>query len=104
MFKSVTPQPFFPTIAWVHDLEDSVATRLNAQLAGDLDRMTAPRPPLTPGLTWQTEQNMHELEVFAELTALIKTAAIGVMDKMEIECDGPLITGCWANKIGRAHV
>ena len=59
--------------------------------------MRSCRDPAVITLTWQTEQNMHELEAFAEFTALIESAASGVLDKMEIECEGPVITGCWAN-------
>ena len=97
MFESISAKAFFPTLVWVHEVEAARAQRLNTQLSADLDRMTAPRPQLRTGQTWQTDQNMHELPEFAELTAVINAASKGVLDKFEVDCEDFAITGCWAN-------
>jgi len=98
MFERVTVHPFFPTYVWVHDLKPEIYQRLNPQLLKDLDEMTAPRPPLPPGNhSWQTEQRLHEIEEFNELTGIINGACKGVLDQIEIAYDSFVITGCWAN-------
>ncbi|MGF1611367.1 MAG: TIGR02466 family protein [Kiloniellales bacterium] len=97
MFEKVEEHSLFPTCIWVHDLEAERARRLNEKLFHDLDRLTAPRPKLPPGQTWQTEQFLHELEEFRELVEAIEAAALGVVEKMEIVHDGLQITACWAN-------
>ncbi len=94
---SIEPQPFFPTYVWVMDLPPEDYEPLNQKLARDLNMLTKPRPQITRGQNWQTEQNMHEFEEFDELIALFLSAAEKVLAAFELE-HGPLrITGCWAN-------
>ena len=98
MFERVTVHPFFPTYVWVHDLKPELYQRLNQQLLKDIDEMTAPRPQLPPGNhSWQTEQRLHEIEEFDEVTGIINSACKGVLDQIEIGYDSFAITGCWAN-------
>ncbi|MEM7170595.1 MAG: 2OG-Fe(II) oxygenase family protein [Pseudomonadota bacterium] len=97
MFENVKAQPVFPTLIWIFDLPAEVRDRINPQMRQDLDRMTAPRPPLKPGTNWQTEGTLHEWPQFAELTALVHKAAQSVLDKMAVEYDDTVITGSWAN-------
>ncbi|MDH3473523.1 MAG: TIGR02466 family protein [Rhodospirillales bacterium] len=95
--EEIIPQPFFPTYAWVMDLKPAVYEPLNRQVAHDLNALTAPRPQIPRGRNWQTEQNLHEFEEFAELVKLFYSASEKVLDTLEIEYGGITITGCWAN-------
>lgn len=99
-------QPIFPTFVWAHDLKAEIAEPLNARLAQALDLLTQPRPALPPGQTWQTDQTLHTLPEFEELTKAMLFASGEVMRVMEIEQDGFEITGCWANLCpsGGAHM
>ena len=66
MFKKVTSKPLFPTYIWSFDLEDEISAGLNVDLMKGLDALTPERPKLEPGRKWQTDQNLHEFEEFAE--------------------------------------
>ena len=96
-FESVTPQALFPTTAWVFDLPDAEAEPLNRQLAADLNALTAPRPRIVQGQNWQTEQNLHEFEEFKELVALFHSATRTVLERLAVDYEDLVITGCWAN-------
>ena len=97
MFANAGIQTFFPTYVWVFDLEPARAQQLNTQFMADLDRLTAPRPQIATGHTWQTEQTLHEFPEFASLVEMINTASASVLDQIEIDYRGFVITGCWAN-------
>ncbi len=102
---SVSEPPFadrierglFASHIWVHDLEEGYAQRLNEQLFRDLDEMTRPRPPLRPGLTWQTDQVLQDLPEFQELMGVFRSASKAILDLMRVEYEDFVITGAWAN-------
>ncbi len=97
MFKQVKVHDLFPTPIWSLDLEDDVAERLNRQILSQIDRLLSPRPEIPIGATWQTDQNLHTLPAFAELTEGINKAARGALDFMKVDCSTFEITACWAN-------
>ncbi len=97
MFQEATSRAIFPTNIWLWDLAPEIGTRLNQQMIQDLDRITAPRPPLKPGANWQTDQNLHEMAEFAEISDYVRGAAREVLTGLEVEFDDTVITGCWAN-------
>jgi len=96
-FASVDAKPFFPTYIWVLDLKPETYEPLNRQVAKDLNDLTAPRPQILPGQNWQTEQNLHEFEEFADLVRIFYDATATVLEALELEHGPPMITGCWAN-------
>ncbi len=97
MFEEKKVIALFPSLVWTHDLRREEREPLNAQLAREIDSLISPRPQLTPGQTWQTEQDLHRREAFAELMPYIREAASSTLDFLEIEYDAFEITGCWAN-------
>lgn len=97
MFSYATVEPFFPTPVWIHDLEPDTAARLNPELMQTIDEITSPRPAIAPGASWQTEQSLHKLDQFAELTGIIHFATENILKFLEIDYEGFEITGCWAN-------
>ncbi len=97
MFENTTALPLFPTLVWMHDLAADRYRPMNDRLAQAIDAIISPRPPLLPGQTWQTEQDLHERESFAELLPYIRQATAGTLEFLEIEYEAFEITGCWAN-------
>lgn len=97
MFENVAITEMFPTLLWVVDLEAKVRDRLNEKLTAELDKITGPRGPLGIGQTWQTDQNLHELDEFADLVHIITAAIDGALEFLKIEDFHYIITGCWAN-------
>ncbi|MDX1514589.1 MAG: 2OG-Fe(II) oxygenase family protein, partial [Gammaproteobacteria bacterium] len=78
-------------------LKPERAARINERIAAKLKQLTADLPDLPPGGKWQTDQNLHRLEEFSELTAVINGAARGVVEFMKLVYTSLEITGCWAN-------
>ena len=97
MFKKVTPKQLFPTYIWSYDLEDEISASLNIDLMTSLDDLTPEKPKLAPGEKWQTDQNLHEFEEFAELVKIFYAATTEVLDVLGVDYGGFEITGCWAN-------
>jgi len=97
MFENTTAVPLFPTLVWLHELAADRYRPMNDRLAKEIDAIITPRPPLLPGGNWQTEQDLHEREGFAELLPYIHQATTGVLEFLEIEYESFDITGCWAN-------
>lgn len=97
MFANVEERALFPSFVWIHDVEPAVAEPLNAKLFQDLDEITKPRPKLSRGHNWQTEQVLHELPQFQGLVEIIMAASKGVLDAMAVAYERFEITGCWAN-------
>ena len=89
--------PLFPTFVWNMQLKRKDYEVINEKIRNKLKEMTANQPALEPGKKWQTEQELHRLEEFKELTAFINDAAKGVLDFLKVAYDDFEITGCWAN-------
>ncbi len=92
MFKKVTPKKLFPTYIWSYDLEDEISAGLNVDLIKGLDELTPDRPKLDPGRKWQTDQNLHEFEEFAELVKIFHAATTEVLDVIGVAYSGFEIT------------
>lgn len=98
--------PLFVTPLWVFELAPEIASRINAGLEERIEAALTPRPPIKPGETWQTDQNLHLMPEFAELDRHIRRAAHFVFDEvLALVYEDFLITGCWANinPVGAAH-
>jgi len=104
-FEFSTVEGFFPTPVWVFDLPSERASVLNSRLRASLESMLMPLPDIAKGATWQTEQNLHEVPEFQELTALIQQGATSALQSLEVEQSDLAITACWANinPRGSAH-
>ena len=97
MFIQKSAEPIFPTWIWIHDVDPALTGPMNGRLSEALDRMLRPWPTLPRGRNLQTDQVLHELPEFAELTEIMLAAADSAMEAMAAEHDGFCITGCWAN-------
>ncbi len=97
MFDKIAPEHLFPSPIWIHDVKPEIAGPLNARLIDELDRLIAVKPPRAPGETWQTEATLHERPAFKELADIFRSAAKGVLDRLEIQYGPFEITGCWAS-------
>jgi uncharacterized protein (TIGR02466 family) len=97
LFEKTQALTLFPTFVWVHDLPAGPAQAFNAHLEAAVLRLIEPRPKLQPGQTWQTHQDLHLRPEFAELARLIRSAATGVLEYLQVEYADFEITGCWAN-------
>ncbi len=89
--------PLFPTSVWKLRLKPEDAERVNNSIKKKLNELTAGKPRLSPGKTWQTEQQLHRFKEFEELIALIHGTVKGVLDFLQVIYDSFEITGCWAN-------
>ena len=89
--------PLFPTFVWSMQLKRKDYEEINEKIRNKLKELTADKPVLKPGKKWQTEQELHKLEEFQELTAFIYDATKGVLDFLKVVYDDFEITGCWAN-------
>ena len=87
----------FPTPVWVVDLEPERYEPLNETIKRHLDAMIGDVPPVDAGGTLQTDNNLHEFDEFAGLTALIVDSSEAALNFLQIEYDNFQITGCWVN-------
>lgn len=87
----------FPTPLWIVDLEPARYEPMNRAILSNLDRMMGPRPSGAPGGTLQTDNNLHEFDEFADITAHIAASVEAALKFLKIKHDHYLLTGCWAN-------
>jgi uncharacterized protein (TIGR02466 family) len=97
MYANIAVNELFPTPFWTVDLKPEKYEPMNAAIVAAIDDLMSPWPELGVGGTWQTDQDLHLLDEFAELTAVINNAVKGAFEFLEIAYDGFEITGCWAN-------
>lgn len=104
MFRNAEYLQLFPTCVWRHELSD--ADRLNSDLMKAIQaiRSATPSRGRNPG-SWQSPGDLHRRAEFRGLMKPIVGALTGVMDFLEIEHKGLLITNCWANvtRRGASH-
>lgn len=87
----------FPTLVWKAYLKKEVYELLNKKLTDKLDELKGAMPELPPSRTWQTEQNLHEIDEFSELMSYVSTMSKSILDFSKVIYDDFTITGCWAN-------
>ena len=63
--------PLFPTFVWKTELKAEVYGPMNETIKTKLREATASLPTLTAGEKWQTNQELHTLQEFSELTSYI---------------------------------
>ncbi len=95
MDAKMVPVQIFPTVVWAWDLPQGPA--MNGGLAAFVDGLLTPRPPVAPGASWQTAQDLQERPELAELVAAIRSAGETVLNELRVQYEDFEITGCWAN-------
>jgi len=87
----------FPTFVWKTELKAEVYEPMNETIKAKLCEATASLPTLTAGEKWQTNQELHTLQEFSELTSYINASVKAILDFLKITYESFFITGCWAN-------
>ena len=93
MFQYLSVEELFPTPLWVIDLDKGPSERLKRDLMHDIHRLTEPREPVGIGGSWQTDPILHRLPEFADFMSLVRKAAKGAVDFLDIEYRGFTVTG-----------
>jgi uncharacterized protein (TIGR02466 family) len=97
MIEKQEVQELFPTPLWVVDLKPAEAAPFNAKLKAEIEKIISPRPKVPAGSNWQTPQDLHKREAFADFVKLLDVASRGVARFLQIDQHPMSITGCWAN-------
>lgn len=97
MFQKLAVQELFPTPVWIADLDSKRRASLNAHLLRTIYELTEPRNDLPPGGSWQTDSTLHQHPAFFDFIDLVAKTAKGALGFLELEYDGIVCTGCWAN-------
>lgn len=89
--------PLFPTFVWKTELKAAAYGPINETIKAKLRESTMSLSALAPGEKWQTNQELHELQEFRDLTSYINASVKGILDFLKITYESFFITGCWAN-------
>jgi uncharacterized protein (TIGR02466 family) len=89
--------PLFPTLVWKMQLSRDTYEPINEKIKAKLMALARATPDLAPNGKLQTDQTLHQLPEFDELSDIINGAATGVLDFLKIIYESLEITGCWAN-------
>lgn len=100
-FESSDVLPMFPTLVWKSLVRADVRERMNARIFSALDKIRGGTPPLAPGEGWQSHQDLHKLEEFADLVSCVSGMAKSILLFLKVGYDACEITGCWANVLAR---
>lgn len=94
-----TPDLFqiFPSFVWRARLKLDLYESINKSILSNLGGIGAPLDRLKQGESWQSDHNLHELELFRPITAWMKTAADAVLNHLKVVQADAQLTGCWAN-------
>ena len=95
MFTETRIVNLFPIPIWIHELEPDQAERINRSALQVIEAIKAETPGLPPH--WQTPNDLQNRPEFEELNGVVKTAASGVLNHLQLEYGSFTITGCWAN-------
>ncbi|MGH8224048.1 MAG: 2OG-Fe(II) oxygenase family protein [Woeseiaceae bacterium] len=95
----------FPTLVWKIQLAPRSRQRINSDVLRDLDEINGDIGGIPPGSSWQSRQDLHRRERFADLVSCIHGTAQTVLRFLKVGYDAIEITGCWANinTPGAAH-
>lgn len=104
-FESSQIISMFPTFVWQTMIQEEIYQTINKDILKKLNELTQSIPEFIPGTSWQSNQNLHELEEFQHLLSLVTPMTKSVLEFLKIGHVGFEITGCWANinAKGTAH-
>jgi len=87
----------FPTCVWVHDLKPQDMEAINEAILPKIEALLEPRAETIKAGIWQTNHDLHRLEEFRRLVAIMRRASEAALDFLKIGRREIAITGCWAN-------
>jgi len=104
-FESSQIISMLPTFVWQTMIKKKIYQTINKGILKKLNELTQSIPAFTPGRSWQSNQNLHELKEFQHLLFLVTTMTKSVLEFLKIGHVGLEITGWWANinAKGTAH-
>ena len=88
---------FFPTYAWVFQLEPPEYEPLNRALMSVLTPMMERLLPESGGRSRQTDTNLHELPEFEGLNRILLEAGKEIVEFLNLKDNPMFVSGCWAN-------
>ena len=96
--------PMFPTFVWNVLLAATLRDIIEVKAMAALERLRRDLPLLDRGRGWQSDQTLHRLDEFRELTSVVTDATKGVLRFLRIGEEAFEITGCWATVLApEAH-
>lgn len=95
----------FPTLVWKFSLKPELRDAIDVRVMAALEKLRRDHPILEAGRGWQSEQSLHELAEFKELTSCVRHAAARILRFLRVGYEAVEITGCWATVLatGAAH-
>ncbi len=87
----------FPTCVWKIQLTSDFRDRINSSIFQVINQIKPDFAAILPGRSWQSEQELQNLEQLAELNSCIHKTAQTVLRFLKVGNDGIEITACWAN-------
>ena len=95
----------FPTFVWTIQSTPEFYETVNTNILKALNRMIPDLDDIPHGESWQSNQQLHKLEEFNDLTPHILSTAKTVLQFLKVSYDAVEITGCWANinSTGASH-
>lgn len=98
MFASSQMMPLFSVPVWAQVLEDETAQTMNEHLLQQVDLLKADLPAgVRTEDGWQTRTDLHTLDAFSGMTAIIGEASKRVLEMLKVAPTPYEITGCWMN-------
>lgn len=91
----------FPTFVWKIQLTSGWRQRINSDVLQDLNEIlneiNRDIGGIPPGSSWQSGQNLHNRDGFADLVSCVHGTAQTVLRFLKVGYDTIEVTGCWAN-------
>jgi len=94
--------PMFPTLVWKIQLKAELHETIDAKILAVVERLRREAPELEPGVGWQSNHTLHELEELRDLISCVNSTAESVLRFLRIGCDAFEITACWANVLPKS--
>ncbi len=87
----------FPTCIWKIQLTSGFRQRVNSNILQVINQIKPDLAEIPPGVSWQSEQDLHNREQFEDLISCINSTAQTVLGFLKVGYNAIEITGCWAN-------
>lgn len=97
VFEAKNMIGLFPSPVWISKLAAAEYEALNAAIIPKIDALAAADPAFDADGSWQSPNNLQELEEFAPLNRYAEAAAADALNAMNTVERAVVVTGCWAN-------
>lgn len=97
MFEKAQTIHLFPYPVWIFATEPNQVETVNQKAMAYIEQTRSSQPESRAGDHWQSPNDLQTLPEFEDLCGVIKGATRDIFQKLCIETDAFLITGCWIN-------